>query len=486
MFWTCFVNPLIAFLYDAPADEADRRPIEQALFEIGCRLGLRFGLATDRAALPSDAVVLCYGSAQAAAGDVVLPKAPGGESVLHPAEKPLWGVATPDGIDVVRGVAGLLSVRVEAAVPDAVRSDWGGFEAEHHPLTKAGAIMQPLVEYAAAHVRERIAAAGHALPPPASPWGPGKRYAAVVTHDVDGPQIQSGFALARSAYYALRHRSDREQEALELGLLTRLFGRPDPYWNFADWMELERRLGLRATYYFYVDKPGRAPRHFNDPHYDLRKGAFPRTLRDIYDNGSELGIHYGIRAHGVEHYRAAADVMRSLVGADLQIGGRAHYWSIDWRDPARSWRELEDAGYRHDSSVSPMALGLRFGSAQCTMPTRLDGPDGGEDRIVVTPTAIMDAYVAEPRPDAKLDQRLADMHGVIDRIADVGGICVLDWHERTLANRGPWRGYMFPFLHAMDRIVADSSAVCLTMAEAADAWRRHVAHCHVPLREAHA
>src|SRR3546814_9779048 len=66
------------------------------------------------------------------------------------------------------------------------------------------------------------------------------------------------------------------------------------------------------------------------------------------------------------------------------------------------------------SSVSPMALGFRFGSAQCTMPTRLDD-SGAAEKIVVTPTAIMDAYVAEPRPDAKLDQRLADMHGVIDR-----------------------------------------------------------------------
>ncbi|MHA4836663.1 polysaccharide deacetylase family protein [Sphingopyxis sp. MSC1_008] len=478
------MSPLIAFLYDMPAAEAERRPLEQALFEIGCRLGLRFGLASDRDMIPADALVVRYGSGEAAADDIALPYSAGGEAMLHPTEKPLWGVATPSGVDVVRGVADLLSARVEATVPDAARSAWGGFEAEHHPLTKAGAIGQPLVEYAAGDIRKRIAAAGHDLPAPASPWGAGKRYAAVVTHDIDGPQIQSGFALARSAYYALRYRSDREQEALELGILTRLLGRPDPYWNFADWMELERRLGLRATYYFYVDKPGGAPRHFNDPHYDLRKGAFPQTLRDIHANGSELGIHYGIRAHGVEHYRAAADVMRSLVGADLKMGGRAHYWSIDWRNPARSWRELEEAGYRHDSSVSPMALGFRFGSAQCTMPTRLDDT-GAAERIVVTPTAIMDAYVAEPRPDAKLDERLGEMHGVIDRIADVGGICVLDWHERTLANRGPWRGYMFPFLHAMDRIVADSSAVCLTMAEAADAWRQHVSRYHVPLAEAH-
>lgn len=479
------MSPLIAFLYDAPVAAAGQRPIEQALFEIGCRLGLRFCLACDRDALPAEAIVVRYGP-EHAAGDIALAWAPGGDSTLHRAGKPLWGVATPTGIDVVRGVADLLSAKIEAVVPAAVRSDWGGFEPEHHPLTTAGAMTEPLVEYAAAHIRQQIVAADHDLPPPASPWGAGKRYAAVVTHDVDGPQIQSAFALARSAYYALRYGSDREQEALELGLLTRLFGRPDPYWNFADWMALERRLGLRATYYFYVDKPGSAPRHFNDPHYDLRKGAFPQTLRDLHENGSELGVHYGIRAHGVEPYRAAADVLRSLVGADLKIGGRAHYWSIDWRDPARSWRALEAAGYRHDSSVSPMALGFRFGSAQCTMPTRLDDADGTGERIVVTPTAIMDAYVAEPRPGAKLDQRLADMHAVIDRIVDVGGICVLDWHERTLANRGPWRGYMFPFLHAMERIVGDSSAVCLTMAEAADAWRLHVSRCHVPLQEARA
>lgn len=474
------MSPLIAFLYDRPAEEAQCRPIEQALFELGCRVGVHFGLATDRAKIPADAIVVRYGRGDAAAGDVVLPCVLGGESVLHPAERPLWGVATPDGIDVVRGVADLLSARVEAAVPDAVRSAWGGFETEHHPLTKAGAMMQPVIEYAAGDIRQRIAASGHDLPAPASPWGAGKRYAAVVTHDIDGPEIQSGFALARSAYYALRHRNEREQEAFELGVLTRLFGRPDPYWNFADWMALERRLGIRATYYFYVDKAGGAPRHFNDPHYDLRKGRYPQVLRDIHDNGSELGIHYGIRAHGVEQYRAAADVVRSLVGADWPIGGRAHYWSIDWRNPSRSWRELEDAGYRHDSSVSAMALGFRFGSAQCTMPTGTDERTATE-KIVVTPTAIMDAYVAEPRAGAKLDQRMDDMHAVIDRIADVGGICVLDWHGRTLANRGPWRGYMYPFLHAMDRIVADSSAVCLTMAEAADAWRRHVARWHVPL-----
>src|SRR3546814_18261210 len=94
--------------------------------------------------------------------------------MLHIAEKPLWGVATPTGIDVVRGVADLLSAKVEATVPASVRSDWGGFEAEHHPLMKAGAMTLPLVEYAAAHIPQQIVAGGHDLPPPASPWAFGR------------------------------------------------------------------------------------------------------------------------------------------------------------------------------------------------------------------------------------------------------------------------------------------------------------------------
>lgn len=474
---------MLAFVVESTTE--DRLSLSaRALFELGCRIGVTFTVTTRVDDLPADAVIVRYGPALEGAARAAVNLGYADHGSFGPAEAGghcLWARVDERGvIDIVAGVADLISAKAEASVPDAVRSPYGSFDPEHHPLAKHKLLTTPLVENAAKYVSDQIVAAGVSFGFRSSPWGPGKRYVAVVTHDVDGPYIQRFFALARSAYYAARWRNAKESEALQIGLVTRLTGAPDPYWNFADWVRLEAQYGLRSTFYVYVDRAGGAPRHFNDPRYDIRKGAFPDTLRAARDAGAEIGVHYGIRAHGTEPYAAARDEIERLVGKGAHpIGGRAHYWSIDWRDPSRSWRDLEAAGFGHDASLSPMAPGFRLGSAQPFLPAfgRRDQPAEG---IVAVPTSLMDAYVTEPAFGRTLAERESGMYTLIDTVRDAGGMVVLDWHERTLANRGPWRGYLYPFLRAMDRIVPDSEAALMTMGEATAAWSAHVAQIYRP------
>lgn len=474
---------MLAFWIDglAPVASADAA---RALFEIGCRIGVPFTVAKRLEGLPADAIIVRYGPAgdgQARAHLNLGFAADGAAGPTQIGGRKHWSRVGEDGVtDVVAGVAELVTAKAEASVPDAVRGLSGSFDPQHHPLARHGLLTTPLVENAAALVAEQLAAAGVALERAASPWGPGKRYAAIVTHDVDGPYIQRAFALARSAYYAFRRRNAKEFDALQIGLVTRFTGARDPYWNFADWVRLEAQYGVRSTFYVYVDRAGGAPRHFNDPRYDIRKGVFPDTLRAVHDAGAEIGVHYGIRAHGAELYAAARDEIERLVGKSAHpVGGRAHYWSIDWRDPHRSWRELEEAGFGHDASLSPMAPGFRLGSALPFLPAfgRREQPADG---IVAVPTSLMDAYVTEPEFGRTLGERMTGMGALIDTVRDAGGMVVLDWHERTLANRGPWRGYLYPFLQAMDRIVPDSDAALMTMGEATAAWSAHVARLYRP------
>src|SRR3546814_10772714 len=86
---------MIIFLHEPSADP-ESVTIRQALFEIGCRMGIAFTVVADRANA-GGGIVVRYGRDEAAAGEIALPCARGGESMLHIAEKPLWGVATPTG-----------------------------------------------------------------------------------------------------------------------------------------------------------------------------------------------------------------------------------------------------------------------------------------------------------------------------------------------------------------------------------------------------
>ncbi len=436
----------------------------RAAVELGLRMGLPFRVTRAAEEVSVDGWAIACPGAGLPEGRRGLALA-AGAGACRPATvagRVLYGPGSEDGTDVMTGAARLLGLDEEAGAP---RDAMGRVAAATHPLAVAGLLLDPLIENAAAHLMDLLKAAGHSLEGALPPFG-GRR-AVVLSHDTDGPRLHDAFQLARAA--ALAPRSARERTALATGLGTLLRGRPDPYWNFDGWRSLAETARGHNTFYVYPGPVAGLTRHPRDPHYDPRKGPYPDTLRRLADAGCEVGLHYGIGTDSTAHFEAERAQIAALTG-QAPVGGRAHYWCIDWSDPHAAWDRMAAAGLVYDASLSPMSLGYRTGTMLPMLGGGIDPARPPEAPFLVLPSPVMDAYIEPARPDgpgpAQADRLVANARG--------GGLVVLNWHVRTLTDVGPWQGFGCEARRILGALAEDTDSVLMTGAAVAQAWRARI------------
>jgi len=306
------------------------------------------------------------------------------------------------------------------------------------------------------------------------PFGTGNG-ACVLTHDVDGPQLHTPFALGRSLLLGLRG-NHGEMESFVMGISTLLTRKPDPYWNFENWARLETELGGCSTFFVYPGPTASAHRHPRDPRYQSARSPFPHTLKTLAADGWEIGVHDGIEAHGLAAYIESRKALQQIAGVEAK-GCRTHYWTGVWNDPYYAWNSMDQAGFCYDASLSPLSLGYRSGSMLPTMPSMTWRRSAG-DGFVVLPTAVMDSY-ANPRLSSL---SAAEISTAMDRlVANTRhhGLLVADWHVRTFINAGAHRGQLSAFHSAIRDLATDPAIALLTATQAAEAWRAHCARCYI-------
>lgn len=438
--------------------------ISHAAFELGCRLNTKFAIHRNRDSVPSDGIVVSYGCEGAS---VVVPRSRSrSELVRYDGD---WLYAGSGELpDVFQGTADLLAFRHEADA--SVRDGFGRVPPNSNPL--APALREPLVENNATFLRRLIERSGATIPRCSTPFGEG-RYAVCMTHDVDGPQLHSAFALLRALLLAVR--GDKyERESLEIGILTKAFGREDPYWNFQLWQAFEKAFGARSTFLVYPGKLPAAPRHPRDPHYDPDTLRYRSALKKLVDDGWEVGPHIGIRGHSTAAYKQAIDHIGRLSGG-LATSVRTHYWSGVSPDPWVAWRQMDEAGFETDASLSPQVVGYRGGTMMPIMPSYRWRTTGSG--FVALPTALMDAYIV-PRTAGSARQELEEqVSRILTNARKENALVVLDWHCRTLCNTGAWKGFASPLVEILQHIASDGSAKFMTMTEVGQAWRDHAERC---------
>lgn len=452
--------------------EAERWRVAHAIFELSVRLGLRFGIVSDQGRVPSGARCVSY--TYGGGGD--LPFAWGQPCAAQ--DTSLGQVWAPNGEpDLIAGTADLLLAAHERGLAKRAYDKLGRIRPERHPLAIAGVLTTPLVEHAAALLGDLLRRAGCPVERFSYPWPSAARRAVVVSHDVDGPRLQSWRALTRYFGYGFLLGAGDGRASFAYGALTRLFDRPDPQWTFEQWRRLEDRVGLRSTFFVY---PGStvAPRDLRDPDYEPGKPAMAREIAALASNGWEIAVHTGLRASNLSEYVNGRQYLGQVAGQPV-VGVRPHYWGKDWTDPLATWRSLDAAGYAYDAGANPGTLGFRFGTSMPFMPSF--AWRGDCDGLIVMPTAIMDSYAVKrtsplPAPDRERALSAIEAAGAIEN-----GFLMLDWHERVLANLGVWKGFMGPLLERLNAWRDDSATSFLTAGEAAAAWRAHARRCYVPL-----
>lgn len=371
----------------------------------------------------------------------------------HIASAPRESAWTFSG-DIVFGAFWLLTAPYEMHAPRSRRDDLdlaGAF------VVRQGLLGRPLVSEWATRLRDLLASPQRRPVP--SPWGEDGRVGFVFTHDVDYPEIipwiEAPRLVASGRPGAWRLAADVVR------------GRSH-YWTFTEWVDFERELGARGTYFFMARRGSLAQYAMGTPDdfYDVESDRFRGLFAALRDAGCEVGLHASYHAHrSAATLRAEAERIARASGAEVR-GNRHHYWHLDPDGPYETLRKHEYAGFQYDCSLGlEYYPGFRRGVAHPFAPWHQ-----GERRainVLQLPTAWMDDH---------FDRRLA-RNGVTDADATAArlveaarstrGLVVVDYHSRGMnadiyPRYGPW----------LQQFVRQRlGAACFaTAAEAAAAW----------------
>lgn len=303
-----------------------------------------------------------------------------------------------------------------AHVPDT----WGNFSSTSSLARRQGFLERPVLDEWALVLRahaERLR----------SPWraSPGTMRV-FLSHDIDRPfKYISGFRVLRAfAGGLVLHRSPRRAlRNVGDGLRSRRSPHADPFYRgWEHLLDFADRLGLRSTFFLMSATPS-----FYDEGYDLTDPAFRPILERIRREGHRIGWHPGYRAgedDGIfwrERERIDPHVHRD------ELGVRHHY--LRWRGGS-SWRRLEEAGVRFDSSLGfNETIGFRCGTSH-PFPV-YDLESDTELRLVERPLILQDGAIFSFMTDS-MERRLERTVEVARRVQAVGGELTILIHNFDL------------------------------------------------------
>ncbi len=271
---------------------------------------------------------------------------------------------------------------------------------------------------------------------PVPRWPEGKRYAVVLSHDVDRP-----FAWPTNMFYTERFVRDVKDGAWRKamrglpGLLRRrmrgwagLVPPPDtdPHFGFAWWKALESSLGATSCFYVAVTRASEPGAAFHDVDYDASTPIFREAMFEAVRQGWEIGLHASINAwkRPEQFAEEKARLERLLNG--MPVGGvRHHHWSLQPGNAEATWRAHQAAGFLYDSSLG-INDGAGFQRSMCWPFQPWDAHRQAKMPIMQIPPTLMDGGIFYQPVTPEEGKHKIEAH--LDDVRAVRGAVVLDWH----------------------------------------------------------
>ncbi len=350
----------------------------------------------------------------------------------HPDAAPILSPQVSDGDppwrlngDIVDGTLAFVTDAVHDGVGVAALDAHGRLRAEASHLAARGAVTDPVVNRYVAILERALPRLGTYEPRPR--WPNGARAAIGISHDVDRPEKYAILRALREGrlppaprlpWFAARAARDFAHRVRD--------SHPDDFWLFNEVVAAEAAHGFRSTFLFSVVPAYAAYGSTNDVLYDAAWPHLTHEMRRLRGQGIELGLHASYNAwRRPSRFAAERSRLEELSGGPIR-GLRHHFWQVGGDVPG-TLRAHESAGFEYDSSLAfNDAVGLRRAIALPYRPW-----DAMEQRALRTwqlPVIALDS-AACTRADSPTDAIDAVWAG-IQRVIDVGGLAVLDWHVR--------------------------------------------------------
>jgi peptidoglycan/xylan/chitin deacetylase (PgdA/CDA1 family) len=378
---------------------------------------------------------------------------------------PLWAPegAKAEDVDLVGGLARLLTLADESQIDEKSRNRLGIFKVAALPEARGRVRAEPLAEHHAAALGRQFEIFAPELPKPRCLWPAGHRYAVLVTHDTDAVALRAPLEILFNGAKAVVRRNRLRARMAWDGLVLK---GDDPLFGFERWAEAEKALGVRSA--FFVSGRG----HVRPSIHDCRSTVFDRnvdwdSLRRLADHGWEFAYHPPIRAKDdVRELMWGKRTLEARLGNPVH-GLRHHYWALDWRRPYLTFRKHIDAGFGYDSSIALRdAAGFRAGTC---LPYRPFDPECGRALdFYEIPATIMDRHVISDNGDVEAAVRAVLC--VVEKVRQVGGVLVLDWHTEAAVESYCFRNFRTTLMQVLAALLLDTEAWFVTPWQLTSHW----------------
>jgi hypothetical protein len=249
-------------------------------------------------------------------------------------------------------------------------------------------------------------------------WKPRPRRPRIkLTHDIDGVGIPFQF---RSAVGHVFKRWT-PKGTLKDCLSTFTAADPTELYLVRKLGEVSKSRGFRSAFYWKGSPAG--PR---DSGYDPCHPKVQKVVRELKRDGFEMGVHPGYNTYGSRSLLAEEVSRMQQALEESSFGGRQHY--LRW-SPG-TWLDWEACNLAYDSTLGfADQIGFRAGTSFPFRPWNIE--QNRELNLIEIPLIVMDCT---PVKYMKLSRAegLARVKSCIKRIAAVGGVFTLLWHNLPL------------------------------------------------------
>ena len=290
-------------------------------------------------------------------------------------------------------------------------------------------VHEPICDAALDKLRGKLREYFHFVEIPPAPWD--YTYMVALTHDVDLLSVRERGWL--SVGYATFQCLCKGMVAEACRIFLAKCGACRDPWNlFPHWMEMEKELGVRSTFFFlpFRNRPGALSPAIRAGYYSLEHAPIPELIR----NGWEVGVH------GIDNWINEISGMEEMgifqrFGLE-NIGNRVHWLMSD----ENSLVILDRAGYFYDSTIGYNDdIGFRAGTLQVYRPA-------GSQSLVELPLHIQDIALfgkscwelsdtrwnKNPCLNLDRDEAVARVAELMDYAGKYGGVLTILWHYESI------------------------------------------------------
>ncbi len=240
---------------------------------------------------------------------------------------------------------------------------------------------------------------------------PNTNFAVCLTHDIDTINPSMKYRFYTSFKFAAK--------GLFKKSLNRLFGKENPYWNFSELIELEKKYDADSTFFFLS-----AEKNIHGSVYDINN--LENVLKLIKDAGSKIGLHGGY--HSYDNYQIIFKEKKKLEKiAKTKIESyRNHY--LRFKTPA-TWEHLKKAGFICDTTYGyPDQIGFRNGLCHPFKPFNLNTNQTID--IWELPLNVMDLTLFKYM-GLSVEEAWEKCKKLIDTVERLNGVITIIWHNNS-------------------------------------------------------